>query len=1024
MKPRSLLICIVFVGMALVALGMLTTTPAQAGPVPDKSGPEDSYVRAQAAGDAWLPGPDLSACFDLTRFDAEYYNGYIYVLGGRSGSDTDGSIYRVNPYSGNCNDTGVDMPTPVSNYTINLVNNGTANLLCTFGGRDSAGTATLDVQCFNPGASTATVVATLPIAYIGYFPGGTAVVDNRVYVFGGYNSGTAPYVLASTYRFNPLDLTFTQLGDLSLARAYINTAVVDGKIYAFGGDSYDSISLVAETIAEVMADPGGAGTWDDAAVADLPTANGEGRAWGFDSDSIYGLPGKVILAGGGIWPNVTAEVLAYDVATNTYDASFPDLITARRNQAGVFVPLTTADPGDGLPGLWVLGGRVDYDTPPYAPAEYYPLVSPPLWQAGPDLSTCFDLTRIDAEYYPGTEKVYILGGRTGVATVGDIFSFDPVTGDCADTGVDMPTPISNYTINMVNNGTADLLCTFGGRDSAGAATLYVQCFNPGANTATVVATLPIAYIGYFPGGTAVVDNQVVVFGGYNSAAAPYTLASTYRFNPLDNTFTQLGNLNLARGYINTAVVDGKIYALGGHTYDGGSLTAQTIVEVMADPGGAGTWDDAAVADLPTANAEGRAFGFDSDSGYNLAGKIILAGGGGWPNDTAAALAYDVASDTYDTIFPDLITSRRNHAGAFVPLASDDPDDGLPGMWVFGGRSGSDVQPFAGAEYYPMSVLPAQIAATPLGLDVSVYEGTSKIETLSVQNVGYLPLDWTMLEFTATQTAPESGCVVALLDSSYLTETQYLVQTLEELGYSWTFVDGIGEAADVGADVFVDRYAAENAPVYMVDAWLANGYGYIHLGDWPDWFANSWEAAADSAPLAITVADSTHPLAAGLPASWEGRGFWSYEWDQDAVGWATNAAYPSIIDAQYTVLRERVVTGVDVGLGRAVYIGVNVYGPAASENDMRLLDNAIRWSGRCNLPVDVPWLAENPVTGTVTRGGSTSINVTFDPSGLAPGIYYAALGIDNSDPDQPLFRLPVRMTVLPLEKIFIPTLIKR
>jgi hypothetical protein len=49
------------------------------------------------------------------------------------------------------------------------------------------------------------------------------------------------------------------------------------------------------------------------------------------------------------------------------------LNVARRNHAGVYVPLCTADPTDGLPGMWVLGGSVQEDTPPFAEPEYYPM---------------------------------------------------------------------------------------------------------------------------------------------------------------------------------------------------------------------------------------------------------------------------------------------------------------------------------------------------------------------------------------------------------------------------------------------------------------------------------------------------------------------------------------------------------------------------------------------------------------------------------------------------------------------------
>ena len=69
---------------------------------------------------------------------------------------------------------------------------------------------------------------------------------------------------------------------MSLARAFIDVAVVDGRIYAFGGDIYDGEYLIAQTNTEVF-DPA-LGSWDDTAVAELPFASGEGRAFGFDSD--------------------------------------------------------------------------------------------------------------------------------------------------------------------------------------------------------------------------------------------------------------------------------------------------------------------------------------------------------------------------------------------------------------------------------------------------------------------------------------------------------------------------------------------------------------------------------------------------------------------------------------------------------------------------------------------------------------------------------------------------------------------
>ena len=322
---------------------------------------------------------DPATCFDFWRHDAEYYpgDGNIYILGGRDGPDgttTYGDIYAFNPVSGNCWDTGDDMPVPVSNYTISLVNDGTDDLLCTFGGRDAAGNPTQAVQCYNPTDGSFADTQDLPSDYSACFPGGQEVVDNQVYIIGGINPAiTSPCHYDLTLRYDPVDKTYTTLGILSMPRGNISTAVVDGRIYAFGGDIFDGVTLLPQVRTEVMADPGGEGAWNNNAVAELPTALGAGRAFGFDLDSTFGLAGEVVLVGGGVFPSETAAVFTYNTVTNVYDQSFTDLQEARRNFAAAFVPFSTGDPWDGLPGLYVFGGRQGTDNPPYAPAEYFSL---------------------------------------------------------------------------------------------------------------------------------------------------------------------------------------------------------------------------------------------------------------------------------------------------------------------------------------------------------------------------------------------------------------------------------------------------------------------------------------------------------------------------------------------------------------------------------------------------------------------------------------------------------------------------
>jgi hypothetical protein len=319
------------------------------------------------------------------------------------------------------------------------------------------------------------------------------------------------------------------------------------------------------------------------------------------------------------------------------------------------------------------------------------------WTTAPDAPFAF--TRFDGEYSLQNGNVYFLGGRLPDNTTdGSIWSYDPVSGSYTDTGVDMPVPISNYTIARLDDGSGnELFMIFGGRDNNGVVVNTVQGYNPVANTTVdYTATDPYPEL-TSPGGVEVVGNKAYSFGGFDAVA---TTAGCHIFDitAADGArWTSCPDLNLSRSYIGTAVVDGVIYAMGGDTWDGAALIAQTITEKL-DTANPTAWDDASVADLPGPCDEFRAFGFDTNSGYDVAGKIIAAGCGQWPNAIADSSSYDVASNTWDTTFPDLNVIRRNHAGTFIPVGTT----GAPGLWVWGGYDSTGGAVLATPEYFTVT----------------------------------------------------------------------------------------------------------------------------------------------------------------------------------------------------------------------------------------------------------------------------------------------------------------------------------
>lgn len=347
---------------------------------------------------------------------------------------------------------------------------------------------------------------------------------------------------------------------------------------------------------------------------------------------------------------------------------------------------------------------------------------PTAWSFGPPTtfpSTGSGWSRFDGEYYPPNGRVYFLGGREGGVTYGDVYYFDSNTWTYADTGVDMPVPVTNYDIALLWDGSQWGMYIFGGRPSAGGTTNATQVYYPATNTvADLTATDPMPLqAGGVPVApyVAVYDNKAYVFGGLQVTAPPYVTDETWVFDPTAPAGSRWTNLNvplnMARAYITTAVVDGYIYAIGGDTFDGASLIPVSIVERLNTANIAAGWDDAGVADLPLPSSgiegcdESRAFGFNTISPFTgMGGKIVLAGCGQWPSTVSDAFIYDVATNTWQP-WEFLNEARRNHAGALIPFSQG---AGTPGMWVFGGYDIGGANNTTSTEYRTLTSAPTSV----------------------------------------------------------------------------------------------------------------------------------------------------------------------------------------------------------------------------------------------------------------------------------------------------------------------------
>jgi hypothetical protein len=60
--------------------------------------------------------------------------------------------------------------------------------------------------------------------------------------------------------------------------------------------------------------------------------------------------------------------------------------------------------------------------------------------------------------------------------------------------------------------------------------------------------------------------------------------------------------------------------------------------------------------------------------------------------------------------------------------------------------------------------------------------------------------------------------------------------------------------------------------------------------------------------------------------------------------------------------------------------------------------------------DVPWLSEDPTSGTIAPDGSEEVDVTVDTTGMSPGVYQATLTFRTNSGRQPNLSVPVRLIV--------------
>jgi hypothetical protein len=379
----------------------------------------------------------------------------------------------------------------------------------------------------------------------------TLLPNGKVLVAGGFDSSFYN-VLTSAELYDPASGTWTPTGDMHNPRTDHRAILLpNGKVFVdhAGGNS----TQVSRNVVELY-DPA-SGTWTETDFGGLP------------NETVTLLPnGKVLLAGGRTYPDVSGSAQLYDPASGTVVAT-GSLGTARAWHTATLLANGKVLVTGGATGQTITSG-------PLTSAELYDPTSG-TWTATGSLS---------AVRYSSTTtllpdgKVLVAGGSNSSGFLASAELYDPTSGTWTATG-SLSSGRSGHSATLLPNG--KVLVVGGGGDSGFLAS--AESYDPASGTWSVSGSLVTTRQSHTA--TLLPNGKVLIAGGSNDTGA---LASAELYGPqspsaqLLNVATRLkvltGDNVLIGGFIITGTDPKKVLILGV-----GPSLSQYFSGSLADP---------------------------------------------------------------------------------------------------------------------------------------------------------------------------------------------------------------------------------------------------------------------------------------------------------------------------------------------------------------------------------------------------------------------------------------------------------
>jgi hypothetical protein len=309
----------------------------------------------------------------------------------------------------------------------------------------------------------------------------------------------------------------------------------------------------------------------------------------------------------------------------------------------------------------------------------------------------------------------------------------------------------------------------------------------------------------------------------------------------------------------------------------------------------------------------------------------------------------------------------------------------------------------------------RLGELPDQISMSLSTGFTGTQELEMANNGPLPLDFTFYEVNPLRSL---GSADSLTGKHILYDRAHGQGDFSIYTYLTSDLVSAGATLDENFDPFY-----ETTLVGYDILWLDFGYGYWTNGELQildDWLAGggailiqSEDSPASSAPAGIfgityyqggncssgtTTNINLHPITEGV--------------DEFYIDWSCEYIAGSPVEAILDQNMLPHVIAAEQGQGKMVVVSsYDLIDRIINYDDNRLLAlNAFQWLA---IPVygEILWLSETPQQGSIPGHSSLATTLSFDTTGLTPGVYDGFLAIEHNDPNQdsPVI-IPVQLTV--------------